>query len=49
MKGPDEQKTTGLEINLDNLAYNMRQVSKIVDKSTLIMAVVKANLMDMVP
>ncbi len=43
MKGPDEQKTTGLEINLDNLAYNMRQVSKIVDKSTLIMAVVKAN------
>lgn len=36
-------KITGLEIDLDNLAYNMKQVAKIVKEGTLITAIVKAN------
>ncbi len=39
----DEHRMTGLEIDLDNLAHNIREVSNIVGEDTLITAVVKAN------
>ena len=39
----DEIRPTWVEINLDNLAHNMREVRRIIGKDTLITAVVKAN------
>lgn len=39
----DEVRPVWAEINLDNLAHNMREVKKSVKKGTLITAVVKAN------
>jgi len=39
----DEIRPTWVEINLDNLAYNIREIRKITKKDTLITAVVKAN------
>lgn len=43
MEHLDEHRITGLEIDLDNLAHNIREISNIVGKDTLITAVVKAN------
>lgn len=43
MEDLNSYKITGLEIDLDNLAYNMKQVAKIVKEGTLITAIVKAN------
>ena len=31
------------EINLDNIAYNMQNIRKHIDKKTMIMAIVKAD------
>jgi alanine racemase len=39
----DESRPVWIEINLDNLAHNMKEVKKNIRKDTLIMAVVKAN------
>jgi len=39
----DEIRPTWVEINLDNLAHNIREIRKITKKDTLITAVVKAN------
>ena len=36
-------RVSNLEINLDNLAYNIRILREYIDKKVLIMAVVKAN------
>lgn len=38
-----EYKGTRAEIDLDNLAFNIKQIRNLVDKKTMIMAVVKAN------
>ena len=43
MKYLQETRPAILEINLDNLAYNIKNLRKYTDKSTLIMAIVKAN------
>ncbi len=43
MQRLDEIRPTWVEINLDNLAYNIREIRKITKKDTLITAVVKAN------
>lgn len=43
MQKLDEIRPTWVEINLDNLAYNIREIRKITKKDTLITAVVKAN------
>ena len=38
-----ESRPVWIEINLDNLAHNMREVKKNIREDTLAMAVVKAN------
>lgn len=43
MQKLDEIRPTWVEINLDNLAHNIREIRKITKKDTLITAVVKAN------
>jgi len=43
MKTLDEIRPVWAEINLDNLAHNIREIKKIVKEGTLITAVVKAN------
>ena len=43
MKSLQETRPATLEINLDNLAYNMKILRDHTDKKTLIMAIVKAN------
>lgn len=43
MKYLKEERPTVLEINLDNLAYNIKNLRSHIDPDTLIMAVVKAN------
>ncbi len=43
MKYLQETRSAILEINLDNLAYNIRNLRDYTDKDTLIMAIVKAN------
>lgn len=39
----DETRPVWAEINLDNLAHNIKEVRKYVDKNALVMAVIKAN------
>ena len=39
----DEIRPVWAEIDLDNLAHNIREVRKHTDKNTLVMAVVKGN------
>jgi len=39
----DEIRPVWAEINLDNLAYNIRQVRKYTDKDASVMAIIKAN------
>src|SRR5690606_19099959 len=39
----NDYKGTRVEIDLDNLAFNMQKIRDFVDKKTKIMAVVKAN------
>jgi len=43
MSNIDEPKFVWAEINLDNLAHNIKEVRRVIDKDTLITAVVKAN------
>lgn len=43
MGGMDDIRPVWAEINLDNLAHNIKEVKRNINKNTLIMAVVKAN------
>lgn len=43
MKTLKETRPVWLEINLDNLAYNFREIRKIVNEKTMIMSIIKAN------
>lgn len=43
MRNMDETRPVWLEINLDNLAYNFREIRKTVNEKAMIMAVIKAN------
>lgn len=43
MRNMEETRPVWLEINLDNLAYNFREIRKIVNEKAMIMAVIKAN------
>lgn len=43
MQSSREIRPARLEINLDNLVYNIRQIKEYIGKETLVMAIVKAN------